>query len=88
MSDTTIIVLAVLWWTFAVAAIAQAIAHEGKMHWRVIGYCMFWPALLPFLGVAVIYDMAVKSTLRLRADLKNRKLLKEFDAYLRERDNK
>jgi len=88
MSDTTIIVLAVLWWTFAVAAISQAIAHEGKMHWRVIGYCMFWPTLLPVLGVGLIYDMSVKSSLRLREDLRNRRLLKEFDEYMRERKNK
>jgi len=88
MTDTTIIVLAVLWWTFAVAAIAQAIGHEGKMHWRVLGYCLFWPILVPVIGVALIYDMAVKSSLRLRADLKNRTLLNEFDAYMRERNSK
>ena len=88
MTGTTIIVLAILWWTFAVAALSMAVSHEGQMHWRVLGYCLFWPVLLPFIGAALIYDMAVKSTLRLRADLKNRKLLKEFDAYMRERNSK
>ena len=88
MSDLTIIVLAILWWTFAVAALAIAVSYEGKMHLRVIGYSMFWPVLLPVVAVFLAYDLTVKSTQRLRVDLKNRKLLKEFDAYIRERNNK
>jgi len=85
MSDMSIIVLAILWWTFAVSALAIAASHEGTMHWRVIGYALFWPMPLPVIAVFLTYDMTVKSTKRLRADLQNRKLLREFDAYMRKK---
>jgi hypothetical protein len=76
------IIAAVTWWTFAVATLAIAAQNEGRVHWRVVGYAIMWPLLLPFMIIALPYDAAVKSTRRIRSDLHNRKMMREFNDFL------
>lgn len=82
------IAMAVAYWTFAVACVA-ILAPETSRDWKdvafVIGLAVFWPVAATLVIPALVYQAAVASTSRIRADLKNRGVLREFEGWLRER---
>jgi hypothetical protein len=86
MSETLIIVLAVLYWTFAVAVL-QVLRDEPKeQFWFGIGVAIMWPILIPVIAVALPYRAVVRSAKTIRSDLRNRKLLAEFDEFLKAKE--
>lgn len=88
--ETLIYVLsfAVFYWTFMVAVIA--ILHDQVNNTRdmfyVVGVSAIWPILGIVMLVGLPYGAVVASTKRIRADLHNRKLLREFEVWLAARD--
>ena len=76
------------WWTYAVI-IWVMIMHEGgrdtKDRVLAIGFAVFWPIVAICAVPAMLYSACVASASRIRADLKNRGVLKEFDSWLRNR---
>ena len=83
------IVAAAFYWTFMIAAVAILAQHvtEPKRIWWVIGIAATWPLFAIATMVALPYGSLVASTKRIRVDLHNRKLLREFEDWIRERDN-
>ena len=74
-----ILLAAAIWWTFAVLVWVQLIQDSGrdtKERAMCIGLSVFWPAVAIGVIPALIYASCVASTARLKADLRNRKLLK------------
>lgn len=83
-----ITVAAVAYWTFAVVLAALAVNQVNNsmdMLW-VVGIAAIWPLAALFMLIALPYQAAVASTKRIQNDLQNRGLLREFQQWLRERD--
>ena len=83
------IVAAAFYWTFMVATIA-VLSHRvdnTRDVMLVVGIAVTWPLFAIVALVALPYGAAVASTKRIRIDLHNRKLLREFETWIRERDN-
>ena len=80
------IIAAAFYWTFMVAAIAVLANHVSSARdaaW-VMGIAILWPLFVLVAMVAIPYGALVSSTKRIRTDLHNRKLLREFETWLRE----
>lgn len=83
MTTEIIIVLAVLYWTFSVVALAFLTQVESEHLWLTVAVAILWPMLIPVGLIAVPYRMIVQSSSAIRTDLRNRKLLREFDEFLK-----
>lgn len=86
--DWALIALAV-WWTLAVIFAVLMLDYVDRnllTRAYAVGICAAWPLLVPVAVVYLCYDMSVKSTARIRTDLKNRKILAEFEDWLDERN--
>jgi hypothetical protein len=84
-----ILLAAAIWWTFAVVVWVQLIYdsdRDAKDKALCLGLAVFWPAVAIGVIPALIYQSCVASTARLKADLRNRKLLSEFEDWIRQRD--
>jgi hypothetical protein len=84
--DWILLAIAV-WWTFAVIVwvmIMQDIGRDTKDWLMAIGLAVFWPAVAVGIVPVLVYQSVVASTSRIRADLDNRGVLREFEAWLRE----
>lgn len=83
------IALAVGYWTFAVACVS-ILAPETSRDWKslsaTIGIAAAWPLFAVAMLFYLPYQATVASTSRIRIDLDNRKLLREFEGWLRERN--
>ena len=77
-----------VWWTFAVIAWVM-IMHDGgrdtKDQMLAIGLAVFWPAVAIGVVPVLVYSSWVASTARIRADLKNRGIMQEFEQWLEDR---
>lgn len=86
MSDMLIVVFAVLYWTFAVIVLNFIRDEQKDPLWFGIGVAIMWPALIPVMAVALPYRAVVRSAKTIKADLRNKKLLAEFDAFMKARE--
>lgn len=80
------IIAAAFYWTFMVATIAvlaNQVNNTRDVMW-VVGVAIIWPVFAVVAMVALPYGAVVASSKRIRADLHNRKLLREFETWLRE----
>ena len=75
--------LAVLYWTAMVAILAIVVAGNARVGWKEVGVAVVWPLLIPIMMVALPYMALVRSVEQIRVDLDNRKLLREFDEWVR-----
>lgn len=78
-----------VWWTFAVPLAVFVISEVGR-HTRdeiLRGYVMavFWPVALPVFLVIILWQSIFDAPHVLRRDLHNRKLMKDFDEYMKKR---
>lgn len=87
-----IAILAVVWWTFAVVAMSFMInladMRSNREKLMTIAVSVFWPIIAVGMVPAIIYTATVKSTAQIRADLRNRKVLREFETWLAEHNSK
>lgn len=85
-----LILAAIVWWTFAVAVVALVASHSDITDLKdvafAVGLSVFWPVTAALVLPALIYQAAVASTRRIRVDLQNRGVLREFEDWLRERN--
>lgn len=85
-----LILAAIVWWTFAVALVALIASVSEVTDMKdvafLIGLSVFWPLTATLALPAIAYSAAVASTQRIRADLRNRGVLREFETWLRERE--
>ena len=83
-----ILLAAAIWWTFAVIVWVQLIYDSGrdtKDKALSLGLAVFWPAVAIGVIPALIYTSCVASADTIRTDLRNRKLLGEFEDWLKKR---
>lgn len=83
-----LLIAVVAWWTFAVIVWVMLIQETGQdLKYRALVICMavFWPIVAVGVIPALVYQSCVASTARIRADLKNRGIMKEFDQWVRDR---
>jgi hypothetical protein len=83
-----ILLAAAIWWTLAVVLWVQLISDSGrdtKDRAIAIGLAVFWPAVAIGVIPALIYLAYVASADKIRTDLRNRKLLGEFEDWLKQR---
>lgn len=81
--------LAVLWWTFAIVVAVTTItesSRDARDIAMVIGLSVFWPIVAVAAIPAIVYQGSVASVKQIRADLANRKLLNEFEAWLKNKE--
>lgn len=79
-----------LWWTITVVLILSVIDEfrgSNKETTLAMAGCLSWPFLLPFVFIMLLYDMLVKSTAKLRIDIDNRGLMKEFEEFINQRNH-
>jgi hypothetical protein len=85
------IFLVLVWWTFAVVVIMLVAAYSDINDSTSLALAMvmsvFWPLTAVLFLPALLYQGAVASAARIRGDLHNRKLLREFDKWLATRDD-
>lgn len=91
MSAEFIVVAALaVWWTFAVVVwmtLALGDWINGKKDMlAAIGMAAAWPLTAAIAIPMLIYSAVVSSADRIRVDLRNRNLLREFEGWLRERE--
>lgn len=82
------ILAATFYWTFMVATIAvlaNQVNNTRDAAW-IVGIAIIWPVFAVVALVALPYGAVVASSKRIRADLHNRGLLREFETWIRERD--
>jgi hypothetical protein len=81
-----------VWWTFAVVAFIMAITAgdiTSPLDFGIVlALCVLWPVTVVLFIPAVLYQAIVASTRRIRIDLKNRGVLREFEQWLRDRNGK
>lgn len=78
-----------VWWTFAVIVwvmIMHDCGRDIKDQLIAIGLAVFWPVVAIGIVPVLVYQSIVASTSRIRADLDNRGILREFETWLAERD--
>jgi hypothetical protein len=83
-----ILLAAVIWWTLAVVLWAHLIndcGRNAKDRAIAIGLSVFWPAVAIGVIPPLIYQAYVASAKQIRMDLRNRKLLDEFEDWLKQR---
>lgn len=88
--ELLVIFLTVVWWTFAVVAL-MTIANNSDMSGVknsafAIALAVFWPITALMVIPALIYQALVSSTARIRVDLRNRVVLREFEEWLKTRE--
>lgn len=86
--SAAILLAAAIWWTFAVIVWVQLIYDSGrdaKDKALSLGLAVFWPIVAIGVVPALIYTSYVASADKIRTDLHNRKLLGEFEAWLKQR---
>jgi hypothetical protein len=86
-----LVIAIVAWWTFAVIVWVTIINDSGrdtKDLMLAVGLAVFWPAIAVGVIPVLIYQACVPTTARIRVDLKNRGILKEFEQWLKDRDGK
>jgi hypothetical protein len=87
----TVIAGVAVWWTFAVVTVVLAVTADEISSSRdfgiVLGLCVLWPISAVLFVPAILYQAAVASTRRIRIDLNNRGVLRDFEQWLRERDS-
>lgn len=79
-----------LWWTMTVVLLMSILDEFMGSNREValaIGACLAWPFLLPFVFIMLLYDMLVKSATKLRIDIDNRGLMKEFEEFIKQRNH-
>lgn len=88
MSNAIILGVAI-WWTFAVVSItawAQMLREGSPRDFaKVCMLSVFWPLTVIFASIIAVYRIPVASAKTLRADLRNRKLLREFERWVHDR---
>ena len=75
------IIAAVTWWTFAVAALA-IILNSERLTMMGVAMAIFWPLVIPIGAVVIPYRAFVHSTRTIKTDIRNRKLMHEFEQFL------
>jgi hypothetical protein len=83
-----ILLAAAIWWTLAVVLWVQLIndcGRDTKDRAVAIGLAVFWPAVAIGVIPALIYLAYVASADKIRTDLRNRRLLGEFEDWLKQR---
>lgn len=74
-------ILAVMvWWTFAVVVFAF-MTYERMGRNEALTSAAFWPFWVAISFPVMVWRLPFKTTKAIRTDLRNRKLLKEFDAW-------
>jgi hypothetical protein len=56
--------------------------------WEVVAYSGLWPVAAISATPIIVWRTKVRTAKEIRADLRNRKLLREFEEWLKERDKK
>lgn len=86
--NAAILLSAAIWWGFAVVVWVH-ITHDTDRNMKDMALCVglsiFWPVVAIGVIPVLVYTSYVASTARLKADLRNRKLLGEFEAWLKQR---
>jgi len=85
LSTSILAVIGVLYWTFAVVVLLLVLNKEDSPTKMEIATALLWPVLIPVGLVIIPYRMVFKSIEAIKADLKNKKLLKEFNEFLKEK---
>ncbi len=85
MSDIIICALIAAWWTFSVVVFV-VLRDDAATPRDSLSAAVFWPLLVPFGIIVTLWRMPFKSARSIRADLRNRKLLNEFNAWVKRRD--
>lgn len=86
-----IALIAIVWWTFAVIAFVVFVTALEET-WSVTAcatilvMAVFWPITVLLMIPVSIYNMSVSSAKQIRTDLRNRKVLNEFEEWLRTRN--
>jgi len=87
-----ILLLAILWWTFAVIVFTRLEAQNSLENVRdramCIGLAVFWPIVAVCVFPVLVYQSFVASAAQIRSDLKNRGVLREFEQWLEDRNGK
>ena len=82
--------VAVVWWTFPVTLVALISTHsditDRKEVALTIGLSVFWPVTATLALPVIAYSATVAGTQRIRIDLRNRGVMREFETWLQERD--
>ncbi|MEX5513571.1 hypothetical protein [Pseudophaeobacter sp. 1A09344] len=77
--------VALIWWSFAVVVFASLTGNqEGSMTQRITG-AAFWPAIVVLYLPVLLWRIPFKTAKTIRTDLRNRKLLREFNEWLERR---
>lgn len=79
-----------LWWTMTVVLLMSVLDEfmgSNRDTVLAIAGCLSWPFLLPFVFIMLLYDMLIKSTKKLRIDIANRGLMKEFEEFIKLRNH-
>lgn len=76
----------VVWWSFAVVVFASLTGNqEGSITQRITG-AAFWPVIVVLYLPVLLWRIPFKTAKTIRTDLRNRKLLCEFNEWLERRD--
>lgn len=89
MSDVVIIAALIVWWSFAVVLWVHLVFGawiNGKKDLAIsIGMVAVWPLIAVIAIPVIAYEAVVASTARIKVDLKNRSLMREFEQWLHEK---
>lgn len=90
--DIAIIAIGVaVWWTFAVIAFVVFVTVLEDT-WSISACAtillmsVLWPITVLLMIPVSLYNMSIASAKRIRTDLRNRKVLNEFEEWLRTRN--
>lgn len=75
----------VVWWAVAVAFFAL-ILREREVSAANVAACALWPIAVIWVLVTFLLDIPFQTAKQIRTSLNNRGILREFEAWLAERE--
>lgn len=84
--DLSIAAAGFVWWTFTI--LIFALSDRDEPTWIRISNATLWPVLVPVALVFTLWRIPFRSARAIRSDLRNRKILREFDEFLKNREDK
>lgn len=76
----------VVWWTFAVTVFAFLTYERDGEKGERIAMAVFWPLFVVLALPVMLWRIPFRTAKAIRVDLRNRKLLRKFDAWLKEQE--
>jgi heme exporter protein D len=77
-----------IWWAGVCLMFVGMVHENNHKAWETVAYPVLWPVVAITLIPLILWRIKVRTAKQILADLRDRKLLREFEEWLKSRDKK